>query len=322
MKQKRNLSFDLLKGFLIILVITGHILPGKADDGLRGDIYYFHMPLFLAITGYFIKTKNLEQKSTTLLIKYKSRLLTPYIIAFVAYTLCNFYFYVGINKLQTKDIISSVIYPFYHLWYIPAVLIFIFYTKFIYISNKFVFITFVASAIVSITWYAYGDYLTNTIPLLKYIGDKRFYYYYSFFLMGYMLGNCTITSMKPWVSLAICIIAILLNSFIDQSPLFGAILWYLFNISLINLTINICKKPLTINANIITKLGETSLPVYLWHVAIIILVTRLTDNNSSFYYIEVIFLTIALIAFSILSKNKFKLLDKYYYGEPTQADNK
>ncbi|WP_447883914.1 acyltransferase family protein [Serratia fonticola] len=58
MVKVRNLSFDLVKGFLIIFVITGHILPGSASEGIRGAIYYFHMPLFLGITGYFVRKKN------------------------------------------------------------------------------------------------------------------------------------------------------------------------------------------------------------------------------------------------------------------------
>ena len=55
MSKERSLSFDFLKGLLILLVIVGHLLPGSADVGLRGAIYYFHMPLFLVVTGYFVR---------------------------------------------------------------------------------------------------------------------------------------------------------------------------------------------------------------------------------------------------------------------------
>ncbi|MGP3155807.1 acyltransferase family protein [Serratia marcescens] len=55
MSKERSLSFDFLKGLLILLVIVGHLLPGSADVGLRGAIYYFHMPLFLGVTGYFVR---------------------------------------------------------------------------------------------------------------------------------------------------------------------------------------------------------------------------------------------------------------------------
>ncbi len=74
MENVRNLSFDLLKGFLIILVITGHILPGNANEGLRGIIYYSHMPLFLGVTGYFIKSEslNLTVRSLIKKIQYKN----------------------------------------------------------------------------------------------------------------------------------------------------------------------------------------------------------------------------------------------------------
>ncbi|HBS5605132.1 TPA: acyltransferase family protein, partial [Klebsiella quasipneumoniae subsp. quasipneumoniae] len=300
-----------------ILVITGHILPGNANEGVRGIIYYFHMPLFLAVTGYFIKDKNLKQTFKSLFTKYNTRLLTPYAIAFLAYTCSYFYLSIGISKIHIKHIVGAIIYPFYHLWYIPAILLFISYTKIINKNNRFIFGAFIISTIVSITWYAYGETLTSSYPLIKYLGDKRFYYYYSFFLLGYILGNDTIVSIRVDVSLILCLIVPLLKHFINPSPLLDAMFWYLFNLSLINLTVTTCRKSLIINENLLTKLGKTSLPVYLWHVAIISIVATLVDTNNSLYYIIVTLLVIALSLFFIYAHNKNKLLNKFFYGEPT-----
>lgn len=321
MENVRDLSFDFLKGFLIILVITGHILPGNADEGFRGLIYYFHMPLFMATTGYFIKEKNLKQTTAILLKKYNKRLLIPYAIAFLAYTCFYLYFSIGINQIHIKHIIGSVIYPLYHLWYIPAILFFILYTKIISNSKKLTLIAFIATTTVSIVWYAYSENLTNSFPLIKYMGDKRFYYYYSFFLIGYILGNNTI-KIKLGISLTLCLALALLNYILELTPLINSIVWYLFNFSLINLIIRTCQEVSIINQNLITKLGQTSLPVYLWHVAIITVTADFIDPRKPLYYIAVILLVSVLSLLFIYAHNRNPLLNKLFYGEVVKVDKK
>lgn len=73
--QVRNLAFDQMKGILIILVLIGHVVLGDMQTTpVRMVIYFFHMPLFLAITGYFIKQALLEYLVKEILLKYKDRI--------------------------------------------------------------------------------------------------------------------------------------------------------------------------------------------------------------------------------------------------------
>lgn len=317
MEKIRDLSFDFLKGWLIILVITGHILPGSANEGVRGTIYYFHMPLFLAITGYFIRDQHLKQTFSSLLSKYNQRLLIPYSIAFLVYTCSYLYFSIGMNQLHIRHIIGSIIYPFYHLWYIPAVLLFVFYTKIIYKNNILILSIFVVSSAISIVWYAYGDYLGDSVALMKYIGDKRFYYYYAFFLMGYILGHNTV-KIKTEILLILCITIFIINYTLTLPLLLNAVLWYFFNICLIILTVNTCHKLSITNSNIIIRLGQTSLPVYLWHVAVISVVTAFIDSDKSIYYVVVTSLIIVLSILFITTRNKNRFLNIFFYGETNQ----
>lgn len=56
MEKVRDISFDIAKGIGIILVVIGHYVPDDAPlwyTGLVRFIYYFHMPLFFIIAGYF-----------------------------------------------------------------------------------------------------------------------------------------------------------------------------------------------------------------------------------------------------------------------------
>lgn len=59
MVKTRDPYLDLVKGILILLVIFGHML--ELADGVVGDviyhfIYFFHMPLFVLISGYLTKS--------------------------------------------------------------------------------------------------------------------------------------------------------------------------------------------------------------------------------------------------------------------------
>lgn len=66
-------TFDIIKGFGIILMIVAHTYgPGNM---LWNFIYTFHIPLFFIVTGYFYKEHTIQQ----LLTKNIKQLLVPYI---------------------------------------------------------------------------------------------------------------------------------------------------------------------------------------------------------------------------------------------------
>ena len=54
MGGKRLAEFDVLKGIGILLVVIGHT---TISDPLKYIIYSFHMPLFVAVSGYFFHPK-------------------------------------------------------------------------------------------------------------------------------------------------------------------------------------------------------------------------------------------------------------------------
>lgn len=79
--KERNHVFDALKFFAIFLVLWGHCIQyflssNYYDEPLYRIIYSFHMPLFMAIVGYF--SKNIVSYSFGETIKKKGRqLLLP-----------------------------------------------------------------------------------------------------------------------------------------------------------------------------------------------------------------------------------------------------
>lgn len=74
MSQNRDITFDMMKGIGIILVIIGHLAHGFG--WLVPAIYTFHMPLFFILSGYFYK----EKKITELLHRDFRSLLVPYLL--------------------------------------------------------------------------------------------------------------------------------------------------------------------------------------------------------------------------------------------------
>lgn len=98
----RSFFWDNLKGFLIVMVVLGHmmeqILPNGAASGLYKVIYLFHMPLFVFCSGYlsrFSPRKILRQ------------LLLPYVIIQILYGLIIY------REIQLTT-------PYGLLWYLPA----------------------------------------------------------------------------------------------------------------------------------------------------------------------------------------------------------
>ncbi len=84
----RNASFDIVKALLIILVVMGHVALGTVDENyLRKLIYFFHMPVFIAVTGYFVSGALLAKPISTVLNKYWWRMILPYSLAFVVYSI-------------------------------------------------------------------------------------------------------------------------------------------------------------------------------------------------------------------------------------------
>lgn len=100
-KSAERVYWDNIKGFLILLVVLGHLLecfPDGRKDSLYKLIYVFHMPLFVFCSGY------LGRYSPRKILK---GLLLPYLVLQLSY--CVF----TLNEVQITT-------PVWILWYLPA----------------------------------------------------------------------------------------------------------------------------------------------------------------------------------------------------------
>ena len=180
MINKRNESIDVIKGFLTLCVLVGHILLGSINDNFaRYTIYSFHMHVFMFVSGYMVNiTKLSQQPYKEICIKYWNRMLKMWTIAFVLFTSYQFL------ALRTFSL-SLLFSPWYHLWYVP---------------------TFFGYILICRTIFTRGDEKTSYLFLLiigiMYIFIKQFLHislprwcdctYLPFFALGVLLKNTRI----------------------------------------------------------------------------------------------------------------------------------
>ena len=77
MTKSRDITFDIMKGIGILLVITAHFF-GWNNPVLDKGITSFHMPMFFIVAGYFSKSFTSWAETKTLVKKYARRLLPAF----------------------------------------------------------------------------------------------------------------------------------------------------------------------------------------------------------------------------------------------------
>lgn len=126
MKQ-RDLSFDVLKGILILLVVLGHAYSYEYGSAACWHthpfnfIYTFHMPLFIMVSGYFFSSclkrgflDNLKNKS--------QRLMLPW---FVISTITTIVYFTSAafseSQMGLTEMITKTYTTYLSLWFLPCI---------------------------------------------------------------------------------------------------------------------------------------------------------------------------------------------------------
>lgn len=104
--NKRDITFDMMKGIGILLMLIGHIWYVYIPC-IHKIIYSFHMPLFLIVAGYFSKPYSSDNNNKSVLYGYFRRLLPPFVFT-VAFTVL-FLSLMGIAKHDWKPVIQNII---------------------------------------------------------------------------------------------------------------------------------------------------------------------------------------------------------------------
>lgn len=77
MATERDLTFDIMKGIGILLVLLGH--TWGIPEYLHQAIFSFHMPMFFIVAGYFSKSYHQVNDKLKTIKKYFRRLVVPFL---------------------------------------------------------------------------------------------------------------------------------------------------------------------------------------------------------------------------------------------------
>ena len=178
----RDRKWDFLRGLAIFLVLLGHTLqwfdPNWRQNPLFEGIYSFHMPLFMFISGYFLR-KNLDQVPFWEWQKQKARqLFLPSVVNSIVFSLL-IYFIICQGWSNLKPI-------WYHeaLWYLNTLFAFFVVARIIAICRN--------SSVRVLLWilfYSYTFFL-NFYPIGMYLK-----FMLPFFLLG--ISYRKLTNFKP-----------------------------------------------------------------------------------------------------------------------------
>lgn len=294
--KMRLRNIDLLKGLLIILVVIGHVIREDMSHSIfRTLIYSFHMPLFIAISGYLFHAERFRSLGE-LLKKYSARLMLPWVLAVALYYWLIHFHQTG--TLELGGLLQAYTHPYYHLWFVPAFLSWILITWFlkrIGLSTKQLLLFGGSLTLLSIL-----------IQQLSLLPDKSweqtlFYtfrpYFYFYFVLGISYQQQKRLKSR-WIDClcpALCLLA-LIYLYYTPHPLLQTVTSLLFSVTLIHLLLK-----LAVNQSLpycfgIEWIGTHSFAFYLWHVIPITLCLPVISKTHLFsYYFIVTTLELLLI---------------------------
>lgn len=173
MKQ-RDSFFDNYKAFLIICVVLAHFLNHFKPDFeianiIRIFVYFFHVPAFVFISGYFAHKKDIKS-----LIR---QLAFPYLLFQLVYY--------GMYQLIDHNVSFSIYDPYFTLWYIIALF---FWRLILNVAedNKYLLPVSIISAL-----------LIGFLPdELDYFSIYRVFSFFPFFVLGHQFKKDRFMELK------------------------------------------------------------------------------------------------------------------------------
>lgn len=273
-------GLDGAKGVLVLLVVLTHCLP---QSMILYFMYFFHMPLFMAISGFLVKTSTFQNGYSGYLKRMWGRLIIPWIIAWFIFLPFKMNFNYSIDQFNLSDLI----YPYYHLWYIPSYLIGSFLCYSIIRWKVPYWLLLLLTGIFCVFWY--NIYRDNHVPVenlpLYWLGEKRLFSYLFFFILGFTLRNRLIPeTWKFNLNLILALLVIAFSSIfflVWKHVTSWAIVWpyMVFNSSLIILVmVFIAPNDWTKNKAVL-YVNQNSLGVYLYHPLLQSIIYRFILND-------------------------------------------
>lgn len=309
---ERDTRIDSLKGLLILLVILGHIIGTCGTGSLNEDvwqfIYSFHMPLFILISGYFMKLKDEKAKF------WRS------ILPLVAVLLIFQCVYLLVSCVVTKKLFSLLylVTPYWTLWYLLSLVLWKIILQFSprsLLERPFLYLALATCVSV---------FCGLLPPFGRILSIQRTLNFFPFFLLGYYFGRGMIKSRlwsnyMSYLLVLVCIILIISNlpppidafNSIDSAKVLlrGADHYSITDVPLkivfllISVLLSISVFNIMRNVKLLSQIGRDSLLYYLYHGLIIkymlIYFVRHFNLPTTFMYILFYLLVVTGVVYLI-----------------------
>lgn len=266
----RDERIDAVKYWLICLVIAGHVFSrrGFADSAaclvFEKWIYIFHMPLFIFVSGYFSRKKNINSFLSSIWKLFEPLIIFHVLIKVIPHIISN----------GTDNLLKTIFTPWWVLWYLLSliywrIMIQIIPEKMLRHTKLVLISTFCISI------------LAGFLPLDRFLSIQRTLSFMPFFFLGYCLRSKNIFLPNKYKPLCIIfLVAILaipiffpqyLGSLRHADPyhnVFGAVnrmIVFILAIPMSIAFINVCY-----NTQWIARHGRLTMQYYIYHALMII----------------------------------------------------
>lgn len=175
----RDFYLDNTKFFLITMVIWSHVLSSLCEGGIchRVDsfLYFFHMPLFIFISGYFTKVNDPAG-----FWKSIGRLLETLIIFNIIHVIIR----IALGKIVIgEEGFWSILYtPQWSLWYLLSL---IWWRFIVFVSTR----KFHLSPVKVFAFSVVLGLVAGFIPVGRELSFQRTFFFLPFFALGYLCKN-------------------------------------------------------------------------------------------------------------------------------------
>lgn len=323
MKLNRLTFYDVLKCYAIFLVVLGHVIqtfnPMYRTNDVFLVIYMFHMPLFIAISGYFF-VKSAEKRTAMDLVK---RRFVNIMLPSLTMGFFNVIIIGGGKILRHKslDFFYLTDLLFTGLWFLTTLFILTVIGTLLYkkVDRKYFYIIWF---VVWLVFYVLPDvWVFNQIEFLL-----------PFYVLGIVCRNIKFDKLNIFISMiALVVFGIcFLNFTFDNTMyamgrdcfslnyLYGTLFRIICGASGIICSIALVKFAIRVfsQLSVLSTVGTMTLPIYVLHQKLLIVNMFLNYYTGSvfvFGLIALMVICITVMVYKLLRKNKYLAL--FLFGE-------
>lgn len=287
-ERKRDYYFDNVKFVMIVCVILGHTLAhlGRTRLGVAVDswLYFFHMPVFIFVSGFFSK-----RSETRKFVESELKILEPFLILSLIHI-----------AIRNNWSLRAFLFPQWSLWYLLSLIWFRLILQVIgRVTVQWLAISFVISVLIGF------------IPIGGALSFQRTFAFLPFFLAGNYLKNNEdlwdkIKRVKPYLAIAFLLI-LFIGVFVIDLP-FKRLLELKFSYRAFSY-------PLAVSA--LLRMGLFSLSAFA-SLCVLRLIPReritWVSEQGAHTLLYYLYHTLIIIALELIEKKLFALPDSFAWN--------